>query len=95
MTHPRISVQLSQHDDALFRSIADERGHSISFMANEMICKSLHEEFFLKLLQKQTDPINHRVIVVEKFLHIILSQIYDDKTKFDSLLGDIYKIGAG
>lgn len=91
MTTPRISVQLSQNDDSLLRSIADERGHSISFIANEMIRKSLYEDVFLEQLQNHLKPIQHRMIAIEKFMNIILSQIYDDTTKLECLLDDIYR----
>jgi len=92
---PRISVQLSQHDDALLRSIARKRGHSISFVANEMIGKSLYDVVFSEQLKKQLEPINRRVNAIEKFMHIILSQIYEDKTIPKSLLDDIYKDCVG
>lgn len=91
MTPPRISVQLSQHDDALLRSIAHERGHSISFLANEMIRRSLHEDVFLEQLHNHLKPIQQRMIAIEKFMNIILSQIYDDTTKLECLLDDIYR----
>lgn len=95
MAQPRISVQLSQYDDALLRSIAEDRGHSISFLANEMIRRSLHEDVFSEQIKKQLEPINHQVNVIEKFMHIVLSQIYEDKEILKSLLDDVYKDCAG